>query len=1094
MVRTSYRPLTLDLEPRSGLVRSVSGREGTNNGQQRFCSSLVPDARVPLTARIGKVRKQSCLRLTIDYLVPRSSVKRSNERGLAINVPPRYRLLLILITLTLLGSVLASAFEEVDVGPLGGDSAPDDDVIISRTGRWSGNGPLLVESVLIGSGPIFEVQGRMGTSYLRTNAYTTYENGEWSMDEMYVPYQGGYLNGTEESVHAEEVAIDPYQVISGQLVSVQRTTRLQGDDLKDVEHSPELDVFRTSVPTDGIYIVTYDREEPSVSELRAKGVRTDDVHTQIPSELETKIKDLTTFIVQGIETPYDKVQALISFLKEHYRYTPFYSETPTGVDKVEWFLFNSKTGMCTHFNSALALMSRSIGIPARICSGYLVQQDVERQNITSLQAHAYVEVRFEDDMWSIFDATPESRSYEDTGGPSLTGRMFYDKDGDNVFDDQDAGLDHWNVMLMDQLGLPIRMETTSTYGFYSFHLPPGDYIVKGFALEGYVNATPSMVVVHIGDFPISLDFGFSYVGPSLGILDTFTDITGDLTEVSKGRAFHVRGGVSASAGTLDAQRVLILLAEDISSPTSSLCGEAVVEGGVFDTTCITSQDLPVGEYWLMARFLGDDTFTPSESDIPITVKDDTTISVSGEAPLIAELGGSISISLTENMGGAGVPNASLSIEAERALMLTTDSKGRATLTIEPGLPRVILLNVRYDGDAYRRNSSFISPFQVHQLQIDILSGDLVRNTMGAIVGRAYAGDSVPSPSNEIGVWDTTENWGQRIFTTNNTVGHDGLFTIETRIGLYTYLGPHNLSLSVGPLTSFMTFSVNVTAKPVIDASVSGNKVDLTLMDDLGEPLAGRSLSLVTPYSTTVVITDQDGRASAEVRAREDCNCTIYFEADSYYATATAEVPIDGSDTSLVWLALLPAAIIPLLYLATRRQRPRSETGPIPERPPSGPYGVRSPQIGPGLPLVWEGGRRLDIVVEGGTEKVDLIIDGKARPVAPGEEVGIVLPYGEHNVEVIGSQGHNVFLLRMVTYRTEIARLYIDRIVELRSRYPRITPDMAPREVLGLLGPQWPGHGSLERAVDLFERAQYSEHGIRRDDYERMFRTTKGVEN
>lgn len=1011
-----------------------------------------------------------------------------------MKVPPRYRLLLVLITLTMLGSVLASAFEEADVGPLCGDVAQDDDVIISRTGRWSGNGPLLVESVLIGSGPIFEVQGRVGTSYLRTNAYTTYENGEWSVDEMYVPYQGGYLNGTEESVRAEEVAIAPYQVISGQLVSVQRTTRLQGDDLKDVEHSPELDVFRTSVPTDGIYIVTYDGEGPSVSELRAKGVRTDDVHTQIPSELETKIKDLTTFIVQGIETPYDKVQALLSFLKEHYRYTPFYSETPTGVDEVEWFLFNSKTGMCTHFNSALALMSRSIGIPARICSGYLVQQDVERQNITSLQAHAYAEIRFEDDVWSIFDATPESRSYDETSEPSLTGRLFYDRDGDNVFDDHDTGLDHWNVMLMDHLGLPILLETTSTYGFYSFHLPPEDYIIKAFALEDYVNTTPSMRVAHIGEFPISLDFAFNYSGPSLGSLDTATDITSDLTEVSKGKAFHVQGRVSASAGTIEGQRVQIFLVGGNTSPSRSFCGEAEIVGGNFNATCITYKDLPVGTYQLIARFLGDDTFTPSESDVSITVKDDTTVSVSVEDPLIAELGGSISVSLTENMGGAGVPNASLSIEAERALMLTTDSKGKATLAIEPGLPRVIFLNIRYDGDAFRRNSSFISPFQVHHLQIDILSGDLVRNTMGAIVGRAYVGDSVPSPSTEIGVWDTTENWGQKILITNTTVGHDGLFTIETRIVLYTYLGPHNLSLSVGPLTSFMTFSVNVTAKPVVDASVSGNKVDLTLTDDLGEPLAGRTLSLVTPYSTTVVITDHDGRARAEVQAREDCNCTIRFESEGYYAVATAEVPIDGSDTSLVWLALLPAAIIPLLYLVTRRQRPRSETRPIPEPQPSGPYRLRSPQIGPGLPLVWEGGRLLDIVVEGGTEKVDLIIDGKARPVAPGEEVGIVLPSGEHNVEVIGSQGRNVFLLRMVDYRTEIARLYIDRTTELRSRYLRITPDMAPREVLGLLGPQWPGHGSLEKAVDLFERAQYSEHGIGRDDYESMFMTTKGVEN
>lgn len=1022
-----------------------------------------------------------------------------NEGGLDIKVRPSYRLLLVLIAFTLLSSVLVSAFEEVEVGPLMETEDQDGERTISRTGRWSGNGLLLVESVLIGSGIIFEVQGKLNTSYLRTNAYTTYDDGAWSVDEEYTAYPGGYLNGTKEAGPVGEVTMVPRQGISGQLISVQRTLRLQGEGLQEVEHSEELDAFRTSVPVASPYIVTYENREVPVAELVAKGVNADGSYVHVPSDIAPDIRELASFIVRGIDAPYERVLALISFLKDHYTYLPFYSETPKGVDKVEWFLFNSKTGMCTHFNSALVLMARSIGIPARICSGYLVQPDADMQNVTSLQAHAYAEIRFGQDTWTIFDATPESRSYdegwdEESSYPSLTGSMFDDRDRDRALGVLDTGLDHWNVMLMDQVGKPIQMELTSTSGRYSFHVPSGDYILRAFAQEGYVNTTPSTRSVHVAEYPISVDFGFNHSGGSDGTLTTYTNITSEMTEVSRGVAFQVQGRTVPSMGTVNGQMVQIFLTKDKSSSARYLCGQGEVEEGSFNVSCITLDDLPVGGYHLIARFLGDDVYAPSESDPPVVLKDGTTITIQGENAITAELGGTITIGLRQSSNGMPVPHAVLSVEADGiASTMTTSSQGEAILKIGPDVPRLVLLTVHYDGDAYLTNSSFHSALRVHPLEVEILSGDLVRNTTGGIVGRVHAGNGVPAATTEVGVRMKDDPWTWIAF--NTTWDQNGMFRLEMIKNPYLPLGPCDFTLSVGDLTSF-DFTLNITAMTIIEASVSGNTVDLTLRDDQGEPLAGRSLSLVTPFSTMVVVTDQTGRATAMVQVGEDCNCSIHFAADSHYASSTTEVQLLGSgplgDLPIEWLVLLLAAIIPLVYLAFRRRRPASPANRLTELPPPGPYTVRSPQIGQGLPLVWESDRPLEIIVEGGEERVDLIIDGSSQQVVPGVGKWVVLPRGEHWVEVSGPQGRNLFLVRAVDYRKEMANLYLERMVELGSLYDRVTLDLAPREVLDRLGTDWKGYQALESMVDLFERSQFSEQSVGREDYEMMFRMAKGA--
>lgn len=125
-----------------------------------------------------------------------------------------------------------------------------------------------------------------------------------------------------------------------------------------------------------------------------------------------RVRNLALEVTVGAENPYQQARALADFLSGDDRFT--YATTaplaPPGQDVVEFFLFDAEQrgiGFCQHYASAMALMARSLGLPARVAVGFAPGERMEDETylVRQANAHAWVEIYFPGYGWEIFEAT-----------------------------------------------------------------------------------------------------------------------------------------------------------------------------------------------------------------------------------------------------------------------------------------------------------------------------------------------------------------------------------------------------------------------------------------------------------------------------------------------------------------------------------------------------------------------------------------------------------------------------------------------------------------------------------------------------------------
>lgn len=154
-------------------------------------------------------------------------------------------------------------------------------------------------------------------------------------------------------------------------------------------------------------------------EIRA----TDLTLPRVPERVTNLARDLTA----GVPNTYDKILALEEWMGAHTTYTLDIPPLPAGADAVDQFLFVDKRGFCEQIASSLAVMLRSVGVPARLATGYVPgQRDFLSGEfvVRGKDAHAWVEVYFPGVGWQAFDPTaqvPLSGEFHESTADKLRG-------------------------------------------------------------------------------------------------------------------------------------------------------------------------------------------------------------------------------------------------------------------------------------------------------------------------------------------------------------------------------------------------------------------------------------------------------------------------------------------------------------------------------------------------------------------------------------------------------------------------------------------------------------------------------------------------
>lgn len=169
------------------------------------------------------------------------------------------------------------------------------------------------------------------------------------------------------------------------------------------------------------YTMTYNEPLFSIEALRESGENDPEEikehYTKLPS-IPSRINELAVEITASFDNRYDKVRAVEQYFgRNDFVYqtedVPYPEE---GQDYVDQFLFETQAGYCDNYSTSMAVLLRTLGIPARWVKGFtggeVIGTSVSGGNgiqnvyqVTNSNAHSWVEVYFPEIGWVPFEPT-----------------------------------------------------------------------------------------------------------------------------------------------------------------------------------------------------------------------------------------------------------------------------------------------------------------------------------------------------------------------------------------------------------------------------------------------------------------------------------------------------------------------------------------------------------------------------------------------------------------------------------------------------------------------------------------------------------------
>jgi len=128
-------------------------------------------------------------------------------------------------------------------------------------------------------------------------------------------------------------------------------------------------------------------------------------------EMPDRVAALAVQVAGAEPTAYDRAKAIESYLRD-FPIDYAIGDTPPGRDTVDYFLFEAKAGYFDYHASAMVVLLRSLGVPARLAAGFVVDtkdfdDDKDAYVVQDQDVYAWAEVYFPGEGWVEFNPSPD---------------------------------------------------------------------------------------------------------------------------------------------------------------------------------------------------------------------------------------------------------------------------------------------------------------------------------------------------------------------------------------------------------------------------------------------------------------------------------------------------------------------------------------------------------------------------------------------------------------------------------------------------------------------------------------------------------------
>jgi transglutaminase-like putative cysteine protease len=297
------------------------------------------------------------------------------------------------------GALAASGFSDrVELGALG--RIRSDPSVVMRVETLEGRPP--------GS----------AAAYWRGLAFDTFDGRTWSItppERTLVPgsAEGGVGLGLDPDRYDLVQRIVREPVEAGVLFRIGDPRGIQGT-IRRLERDASGGLYAASQADERIrYTVRSLRAQPDDDDLRddrALPPRRGGERLLARAPLSPAVGELAARIVADAKSDAERARAIEHYLMKSGHYTDTPPDPPKdGSSPLEGFLFRGLAGHCEYFASAMVVLAREVGLPARLVNGFAGGRTNEIGNfvvVAQKDAHAWVEIHFERAGWVRYDPTP----------------------------------------------------------------------------------------------------------------------------------------------------------------------------------------------------------------------------------------------------------------------------------------------------------------------------------------------------------------------------------------------------------------------------------------------------------------------------------------------------------------------------------------------------------------------------------------------------------------------------------------------------------------------------------------------------------------